>query len=163
MRISDASENAAKARSFLTSFQRSGKINCIVDFISNGGRFKLFIPKDNLKLSFVLAGVRCPKTGRSEAEKGEPFGKEALDFATEKCYQRNVEIEIEAVDRTGSFIGTLWFGKNENFAAELLKQGFAYVHAFSAEQSKYTSVLFEAEEQAKKSKKGVGYLYVYAF
>ena len=38
---------------------------------------------------------------------GEPFGTEAAEFATRRYMQQDVEIEVETVDKSGGFIGTL--------------------------------------------------------
>jgi staphylococcal nuclease domain-containing protein 1 len=92
----------------LTAFKRTGKIQAVVEFVANAGRFKLYVPKEGCKLTFVLAGVKCPRMGRTESEKGDPFGLEAAAFVSSKCLQHDVEIEVENVDKTGGFIGTMW-------------------------------------------------------
>ena len=148
----DASENAAKARSYLPFFKRGGRIPAIVDFVASGSRFRMLVPKENCKLTLVLSGVRCPKHGRGQEE---PFGQEALDFATRNCLQRDVEIEIEATDKTGGFIGTIWLPSNENLSVSLLEEGLAFIHPFSADASPYTTQLYAAEMRAKTDKKNV--------
>jgi staphylococcal nuclease domain-containing protein 1 len=59
--------------------------------------------------------------------------------------QRDVEIEIETTDKSGGFIGALWFNKTENAAVSLVKEGLATVHAFSAEGLTFARQLFDAE------------------
>lgn len=59
--------------------------------------------------------------------------------------QRDVEIEIETTDKSGGFIGALWFNKTENAAVSLVKEGLATVHAFSAEGLSFARQLFDAE------------------
>jgi len=49
------------------------------------------MPKENTKVTFVLAGVRAPRTARNATEKPEPYGAEAYKFAS-KYLQRDVEI-----------------------------------------------------------------------
>jgi staphylococcal nuclease domain-containing protein 1 len=49
------------------------------------------MPKENTKITFVLAGIRAPRTARNATEKPEPYGPEALKFAS-KFLQRDVEI-----------------------------------------------------------------------
>ena len=56
-RITDASENAARAAQFLSSFKRHGRLTARVDHVATGGRFKLYVPKENAKLTFVLEGI----------------------------------------------------------------------------------------------------------
>ncbi|KAF9183792.1 hypothetical protein BGZ51_003746 [Haplosporangium sp. Z 767] len=152
---SDASENAAKAKQFLPFFQRGGRTPAIVEYVANGSRFKLIIPKENCKMTFVLGGLRCPRVARNAGEKSEPFGAEALDFVSRRCQQREVEIEVESLDKTGGFIGTMWLNKTENVAALLLDEGLATIHSYSADQSKYSNQLYAAERAAKEDRKNM--------
>jgi staphylococcal nuclease domain-containing protein 1 len=59
--------------------------------------------------------------------------------------QRDVEIEIDAVDKSGGFIGALYVNRTENAAVTLVKEGLATVHTFSAEGLSYAKQLFDAE------------------
>ncbi|KAG0351438.1 hypothetical protein BGZ54_003253, partial [Gamsiella multidivaricata] len=151
---SDASENAAKAKQFLPFFQR-GRTQAIVEYVANGSRFKLIIPKENCKMTFVLGGIRCPRAARNPGEKAEAFGAEALDFVSRRCQQREVEIEVESLDKTGGFVGTMWLNKTENVAALLLEEGLASIHSYSADQSKQSSALYAAERAAKQERKNL--------
>ncbi|RUP51372.1 tudor domain-containing protein [Jimgerdemannia flammicorona] len=167
IRIVDASESAVKARQFLAFFKRGGRVNGVIDYVANGSRFFVWVPKENCRLALVLSGIRAPRVGRT-GEKSDPFGQEALDFVTHKTLQRDVgvsvvlwlrilkvvELEIENVEKNGSFIGSL-FVHNENIAVSLLEAGYATVHDFSAEQSTFTNQLYAAERVAKAAQKGV--------
>ncbi|KAG0376239.1 hypothetical protein BGX24_008049 [Mortierella sp. AD032] len=152
---SDASENAAKAKQFLPFLQRGGRTQAIVEYVANGSRFKLIIPKENCKMTFVLGGVRCPRSAGRPGEKAEPFGAEALDFISRRCQQREVEIEVESLDKTGGFIGSMWLNKTDNVAALLLEDGLASIHSYSADQSKHSGVLYSAERSAKQDRKNI--------
>ncbi|KAG2208754.1 hypothetical protein INT47_007853 [Mucor saturninus] len=154
VRIVDASENAAKSRQFLTFLKRSGKVHAVVDFVANGSRMFVWVPKENCRLTFVLSGVRAPRVGRTPNDKSEPFGQEALDFVSQKCLQHDVEIEIENVDKIGSFVGSL-FVNGENLAVALLSRGLATIHEYSADESHYVNQLYGAERDAKTEKKGI--------
>ena len=71
-----------------------------------------------------LGGVRCPQKGREGAD--EPFSAEALSFTRLRCMQRECEVEVEAVDKTGTFLGSLFMtagGKPFNLAIGLLNAG----------------------------------------
>ena len=59
--------------------------------------------------------------------------------------QRDVEIEIETVDKNGGFIGTLWLNKNENAAVALVQEGLATVHSYSADTLSWSRQLYTAE------------------
>jgi len=91
-----------------------------------------------------LLGVRVPRTARNPSEKSEPFGQEAADFATRRYMQRDVEFEVDTVDKSGGFIGTLWV-KGENVAITLVKEGLASVHSFSADSLSWSAQLYAAE------------------
>lgn len=58
--------------------------------------------------------------------------------------QRDIEFEVESTDKSGGFIGTLWL-KNENAAISLLREGYAFVHAFSADGLSWAKQIYEAE------------------
>jgi staphylococcal nuclease domain-containing protein 1 len=62
--------------------------------------------------------------------------------------QRDVEIEIESTDKVGGFIGALYLNKTENAAIELVKEGLAAVHTYSAEGLSWSKQLLDAEVRA---------------
>lgn len=150
----DYSENLQKAKIQASMLQRQKRIPAIVDFVKSGSRFTVLIPRENAKLTLVLSCIRAPRSARNPSEASEPFGQEAHDFANRKCLQRDVEIEIEGVDKVGGFIGTIYINR-ENFAKLLLEEGFATVHTYSAEQSPNGAELMAAEKKAKGERKGL--------
>lgn len=90
-------QNGTKAAQFLPSWKRAGKHQALVDFVASGSRFKLFLPKENKKITFVLAGVKAPRAARA-GEKGEPYGSEGQKWTNTRYMQRDVEIsEFEQV------------------------------------------------------------------
>ncbi|KAF7296136.1 Transcriptional factor [Mycena kentingensis (nom. inval.)] len=147
------SETSARATQFLNGFKRLGKIPAIVEFVAAGSRFKLFLPKDNQVLTLVLGGIRAPRTARNASEKSEPGGVEALEFATRKYMQRDVEFEVDSIDKSGGFIGSLYLNKTENAAVALVKEGLATVHSFSADGLSWAKQLYDAEADAKAAKR----------
>jgi staphylococcal nuclease domain-containing protein 1 len=156
-RFVDLSGNASKAKTHLTQLQRHDTIKAIVEYVSSGSRFKIHVPSQNCKFTFVLSGIRTPKASGSN-QKGEPFGDQAAKFSASKVLQRDVEIKVEAVDKVGGFIGTLYVnisGKNYNLAELLLEEGLSTVHEYSASQSGNANALFHAEETAKKLRKNL--------
>ena len=154
----DYSETLQKAKIQSSVLQRQKRIPAIVDYVKGGSRFTILIPRENAKLTFVLSGIRAPRSARNANEKSEPFGQEAHDFANRRCMQRDVEIDVEAIDKVGGFIGTLYLNR-ENFAKLLLEEGLASVHTYSAEQSGNANELFAAEDRAKAAKKGMWHDY----
>lgn len=152
-RIVDASENANRAAQYLPSLKRQGKLPAVVDFVSSGHRFKLLVPKEHAKLTFVLAGIKAPRTARSANEKGEPYGAEAHAFAN-KFMQRDVEVSFDSTDKQGGFIGAM-YANGQNVAVELVRAGLASVHEYSAQSLSFSSELLAAEEEAKTARKNV--------
>lgn len=152
-RIVDASETHSRASQYLPSWKRHGKHNAVVDFCSAGSRFKLLLPKENAKITFVLAGIRAPRTARNANEKSEPYGNEAHRFAS-RALQRDVEVTFDSVDKQGGFIGGMFIGAN-NVAVDLVRNGLASVHEPSAKSLPFGAELLAAEEEAKKERKNV--------
>lgn len=150
----EASETPAKAKGYLGFLQRKKRVPAVVDFVSSGSRFKVIIPSENARLTFVLGGIRAPRTARNATEQSEPFGPEALEYSSKRCMQRDVEIDVDDVDRVGGFIGTMYVNR-ENVAKGLLEEGLASVNEYSAEKSGHATELFAAENRAKQAKKGV--------
>ncbi|KAI9676051.1 MAG: hypothetical protein M1817_000794 [Caeruleum heppii] len=150
----DASENVQKAKIQLSVLQRQKKVPAVVDYVKSGSRFTVLVPKENAKLTLVLSGIRAPRTARNASEKDEPYGAEALEFANRRVNQRDVEVDVENIDKTGGFIGTLYINR-ESFAKILVEEGLATVHAYSAEQSGTANELFAAESRAKEARKNL--------
>jgi staphylococcal nuclease domain-containing protein 1 len=154
----DVSESAQKAKVQLATLQRQRKVPGVVDFCKAGSRFSILIPREGIKLTMVLGGVRAPKAGRNPQEKGEPFGQEALDMANRRCNQRDCEVDIHDIDKVGGFIGDLYINR-ENFAKILVEEGLASVHGYSAEKYGNVQELMAAEKKAKEAKKGMWHDY----
>jgi staphylococcal nuclease domain-containing protein 1 len=92
-----------------------------------------------------LPGIRAPRTARNPSDKGEPYGAEASEFATWRYMQRDVEFEVDSIDKSGGFIGALYLNKSENVAITLVKEGLATIHSFSADSLSWAAQLYEAE------------------
>ncbi|KAF2673895.1 hypothetical protein BT63DRAFT_383949 [Microthyrium microscopicum] len=150
----DYSESLEKAKRQLALLSRQKKVPAIVDYVKSASRFTVLIPREDSKITFVLSGIRAPRSARNATEKSEPFGQEAHDFANKRCLQRDVEIDVEDVDKVGGFIGSLYINR-ENFAKVLVEEGLASVHAYSAEKSGNAAELFAAEKRAKEQRKGL--------
>ncbi|XP_058068753.1 ribonuclease TUDOR 1-like [Magnolia sinica] len=130
--------SAKKAKDFLPFLQQSKRLPAVVDYVLSGHRFKLLIPKETCSIPFSFSGVRCP--GRDE-----PFSDEAIASMRRKILQRDAEIEVETVDRTGTYLGSLWESKT-NMAVVLLESGLARLQtAFGAKRILDSHLLAKAE------------------
>merc|ERR1711976_237036 len=79
----------------------------------------------------------------------EPFGNEALAFVKEMCLQREVEIEVENIDKGDNFIGWL-FVDNTNVSVSLCEEGYA--GAFIVGNASYNRFVEIAQDNAKRRK-----------
>jgi staphylococcal nuclease domain-containing protein 1 len=137
--------NNKKARDFLPFLQRLRRVPAIVEYVFSGHRFKLYIPKETCSIAFSLSGVRCP--GRDE-----PYSDEAISLMRRKIMQRDVEIEVETVDRNGTFLGSLWESKS-NVAVTLVEAGLARLQtSFGSDKIPDIHLLEQAEKSAKQKK-----------
>ncbi|XP_071791896.1 staphylococcal nuclease domain-containing protein 1-like isoform X2 [Asterias amurensis] len=152
-RIADTSGEPQKAKQFLPFLQRAGRSSAIVEFVASGSRVRLFLPKETCLITFLLAGITCPKmarTGPGGPTESEPYSEEALQYTKELCLQREVEVEVESIDKAGNFIGWL-FVEGVNLSVSLVEQGLSKMH-FTAERSNYARVIQAAEEKTKEAK-----------
>jgi len=69
-----------------------------------------------------------------------------------------VEVEVEAMDKGGNFIGWLYID-GVNLSVALVEEGLAKVH-FTAERSSHAKSLQHAETKAKESKLNVSNRFV---
>ncbi|XWS51529.1 hypothetical protein CRYUN_Cryun12cG0183800 [Craigia yunnanensis] len=146
MHITDLTTASAKrARDFLPFLHRSRRVPAVVEYVLSGHRFKLLIPKETCSIAFSFSGVRCP--GRDER-----YSDEAIALMRRKIIQRDVEIEVETVDRTGTFLGSLWESRT-NMAVTLLEAGLAKLQlSFGADRISDAHLLEQAEQSAKRQK-----------
>nr|QBI71276.1 ebna2 binding protein P100 [Franklinothrips vespiformis] len=155
-RVVDVSGDQAKAKQFLPFLQRAGRTEAITEFVTSRSRLRLYLPKDSRLITLLLAGISYNKTkqGQSPYNEGEPFtDEEATNFTREKCMQREVQINVESMDRVGNYIGWLWVD-GMNLSVLLVEEGLAKVHP-SAEWSEHHRALKSAEDSAKARKIGV--------
>ncbi|TMW64988.1 hypothetical protein Poli38472_009155 [Pythium oligandrum] len=161
-RYTDLSFDSTKAKQYLPFLTREKNIRAIVEYVYSGTRVKLFIPKENCMVNFVVAGIKCPQPARYSgagvvSAPAEPFGEESKLFTKRSIMQRNVTVEIEDMDRGGNAFGPLFIGgskdERSNFGCHLLAEGLAWVDAFSAERTSTGPQLQRAEEGAKSAKK----------
>ncbi|CAG9781813.1 unnamed protein product [Diatraea saccharalis] len=162
-RIQDTSGDSAKAKKFFPFLKRAQKTEATVEFVASGSRMRLYIPKESVLVTFLLAGINCPRGARPAVGGGgmqdaEPFGEEALQFTKEKCLQHDVIVTIEEMDKAGNFIGWLWID-NENLSVSLVEHGLASMH-HTAETSEFARPIKNAEENAIKKRLGIWRDYV---
>jgi endonuclease YncB( thermonuclease family) len=90
----------------------SSELTGIVEHVSAGTRFKVFLTKDALLVSFALAGVRCSPWSPARqptvpTDDNDAIGKQAWSLARMLTLQRDVCIRLLSMDRHGTFLGTM--------------------------------------------------------
>ncbi|GFT29562.1 staphylococcal nuclease domain-containing protein 1 [Nephila pilipes] len=153
LRIVDLSGDLKLSKQYFPIIQRGGKTEAIVEFVASGSRLRVFLPRQNYLLTFLLGGITCARASRDTpngAIPGDPHGEEALAFTKDLCLQQEVHIEVEAMDKAGNFIGWLWID-NTNLSETLVREGFAEIHS-TASRSPYFRALQTAQEEAQKKK-----------
>lgn len=87
-RISDLTVDHSRIKLQMSLWQRAS-CTAIVEFIASGSRFRIYIPKESCLVTFLLAGITCPRSSRPSingvaAQDGEPFGDEALAYVRDR-------------------------------------------------------------------------------
>lgn len=152
-RIVDLSGDLKSSKQYFPIIQRGGRMEAVVEFVASGSRLRLFLPRQNYLLTFLLGGITCVRASRDTPnglQPGDPFGDEALAFTKDLCLQREVQVEVESMDKVGNFIGWLWVD-NLNLSEALIREGYAEVHSTAA-RSPYFRALQTAQEEAQKKK-----------
>lgn len=148
-KIVDASETVVRARGYLASLDRRGRVRAVVEYVHGGGRLKLAVPSENCTLIAVLAGVRVPRPS-------EPCGDAAAEFTMRRFNQRDVQVVVENVDKTGAFISKVYLpGKQVPLQVLLAQQGLADVHEGSANAAGLREELDAAKAAAQASRLGI--------
>uniref|UniRef100_A0A8C5HCW8 Staphylococcal nuclease domain-containing protein n=1 Tax=Gouania willdenowi TaxID=441366 RepID=A0A8C5HCW8_GOUWI len=134
-RVADISGETQKAKQFLPFLQRAGRSEAVVEYVFSGSRLKLYMPKETCLITFLLAGIECPRSSRNlpgGLQVAEPFSDEAMLFTKELVLQREVEVEVESMDKAGNFIGWLHI-EGVNLSVALVENALSKVH-FTAER-----------------------------
>jgi staphylococcal nuclease domain-containing protein 1 len=109
-----------------------GRVKCVIEYIFDGSRVRCQVVDQQLaeymhgSFTLILAGVVCPRVGNQRADPpivSEPFAEEARQFVTTRLMQRELDISLFGVDKSGQLaVGTIHHPAG-NIAAELLKNG----------------------------------------
>lgn len=112
----------------------------------NPVRMKLYVPDLTCHISFTIAAIRSPWTD-------DEYGEEAAAFARRHFHQRELELDVQNVDKGGNFLGDAFFRK-QNVALTLLEEGWASVIR-TAERHPNLALYQKAEQAAQKARKGI--------
>uniref|UniRef100_A0A452QP54 Staphylococcal nuclease domain-containing protein 1 n=1 Tax=Ursus americanus TaxID=9643 RepID=A0A452QP54_URSAM len=111
-RVADISGDTQKAKQFLPFLQRAGRSEAVVEYVFSGSRLKLYLPKETCLITFLLAGIECPRGARNLpglVQEGEPFSEEATLFTKELVLQREVgHLTVASCMKRGEKMGLPW-------------------------------------------------------
>jgi len=107
------------------------------------------IESGGTKEKIRFAQIDTPETSHFGSPT-QPFGKEAGAALRQMVKDKNVRVEVEAVDQYGRNVGTVYVG-NLNVNRELVKNGFAWVYR----QYAHDPELIELEKAARSKKTGL--------
>jgi len=172
-RINDVSGpgSAARAKAYLPSFTRNRSVQAVVEHVLSGHRLKLSIPKESVVVAFALADVRINSSSNSNPSNpasnapnssADPVAAEAMALVRKVALQRDVEVEVEACDRGGTFLGTLRIPSSSpsgspdiDLATLLVKAGLAKVALMAAaDGGPRVEALQRAQREAQQARRG---------
>jgi len=154
----------SEAKKNYQSLKRLGKMDAVPEFVASGSRIRVYVPKETCILTFLLAGIQCPRAPRTVPGgthiPGEDFGEEAYNFTRTRILQRSVQVEVESMDKGGNFIGWLYYaGGTKNLSVELVRNGLSTMHSTAEASAHYTQIM-QAEKDASSTKKNIWKNYV---
>lgn len=113
-RINDVSTDGKKAKQLLPSLQRTRVHKAIVEHVFTGSRFKVLLPHENCAIQLSLSQVRAPTASKTapgaapaEPKESDICAEYSRRFSRVTLLQRQVEIEIDDVDKNGIGLGKL--------------------------------------------------------
>lgn len=110
--------------------------------ISDGDTITVLRKKTPYKVR--LEGIDCP-------EKGQPFGRTAKQFSSQRAFGQRVKVQIKTKDRYQRIVGTVFLPDGSNLSEELLKNGLAW-HFTRYSKNTHLQTL---EDLARKAKVGL--------
>lgn len=103
----------------------------------------------NGKEKIRFAQIDAPETSHF-GKKSQPYGKEAGLYLRQRVMNKNVRVDVEAVDQYGRNVGTVYLEGN-NINRELVENGFAWIYR----QYAHDTELLNLEKVARARKIGL--------
>jgi len=139
-------------------FRKIPNVEGVVEYCVTPSKIRVRVDQANCLINFICQGLQPIQSDANVPELQNIFAQ-GQKFARRTLLQRNVKLVINSSDKKGAFFGTLFVNGND-YAISLLEEGLVglkksgsrgYLPAQSQKKDKYE----EAEEVAKKSKKGI--------
>jgi staphylococcal nuclease domain-containing protein 1 len=146
------SSNKTKKKEFSSFLVGQKNLQCVVEYVFAGNKFKLRVEKNKCMIPFSLLGIKTVAKDKNNTELYDRLFNQALDYSTENILQREGTCDIVQADRVGNYFGYLTIG-NTNYASTLLKEGLAVVNpSYSAI---YINEFKRCEKEAESAKKNI--------
>jgi micrococcal nuclease len=113
------------------------------------------IKQDGKLVTIRILNIDTPETYREK----QAYGEEAKQFAKKVLLNQKVTIELSAkehpYDRYGRLLAYIWVDEDTLYEEMVLREGLARVAYLFEPDTKYAKRLYEAADQARKTKRGV--------
>lgn len=155
--INDVVQNTKRAKDFEAMIMKrpSRKINGVVEYCFSGMRFKVRLEGENTAIGLNLLGVRTMANDKNQPKLLE-LSNDALQFAKDTVFQRDVVVDLEFADKRGSFFGTVMLkNTKEDFGLLLIRNGLAEISIIGNKAPENLAHLEEAEEVARQDERGI--------
>lgn len=100
---------------------RPKRVRAVVEFVYNADRIKVQLQQPRAILNLILSGIDVKGNGEKK------LADEACEKVRDMLTQREVEIEIEKVDRNANFIGNVYAPDGTDISIWLLQNGYAKI------------------------------------
>lgn len=148
-KIIEASENKTRASSLLHSLKNKSSISGVVEAVINYNRFRIYVPRDSMRLTLVLGGLA------NTSNSSKDLSSEAFDYVSRRVTQRDIHFNVYNNDNTGAFVGNLFIqGQSAPLQVTLLSHGLAKIHEYSLTQTGFEREFVEAQADAQKETLG---------
>jgi len=141
-------------------------IDGIVDQVRNGSLVRVSMNRGVFSVVVSVAGVQAPSMNRGETGeiREEIYGPPAKHFTECRVLNRDVELELQGVDRYDNLCARVFFGHPSfemDLGKELLKAGFAKTAEWSlVMMTSGVQELYALEKAAKDEKRNIWTNYI---
>ncbi len=108
----------------------------------------------DIEIKVRLVGIDAPERGRKKNDPGQPFSTKATKFLAGLVLNKTVEIKGYGLDQYNRVLGVV-FVDGTNVNLEMVKAGLAEVYRGKHPRLLNTKIYKDAEEEAKKAKRGM--------
>ena len=126
--------------------------------VADGDTFKLETA-EGTKLKVRLYGIDAPETEKANkrtgkvSKPGQPYGNEAYRALESKILDKEVKVDILAIDRYKRMVGIVYLDSG-NVNLEMVKEGWAWAYREYLDRP-YASEYLDAEKEAREKKLGL--------